>query len=67
MPRYVDHYGRLSEPPEPSTPSNEELIAAAKLEHDSATIRVYDDAKVDPVDDGAWIEAWVFVPYRKAE
>lgn len=46
-------------------PSKDPVIEQAALQYaietDTKTICVYPEAVVDPVDDGYWVEAWVFV------
>ena len=60
---YLDGCGRPAEPPEPETPSNDEIIALAERMYGSDDIQIYDDTKVDPVEEGAWVQAWLWVPY----
>jgi hypothetical protein len=60
---YLDSCNRPAEPPEPETPSDDDIISLAKRKYNSDNIQIYSDTKVDPVDEGAWVEAWVWVPY----
>jgi hypothetical protein len=62
---YLDRYGRLAEPPEAEAPSYDEifLLAQDKYSHLSDTVQVATDPDIDRVDEGAWVQAWVWVPY----
>lgn len=47
--------------------TNEELIALARAEHGSDDIEIDDNAVVSRGDDGAFVQAWVWVKYPAAE
>ena len=40
------------------------LRAAASAEYGSDEVQVYEDAEVTPVEDGFWVEGWLWVRYE---
>ena len=61
---YLDSFNRPAEPPEPETLSDDEIISLAQRRWATFDdVQIYDDAKVDADDSGAWVEAYIWVSY----
>jgi len=45
------------------SPTKKALRAAASAEYGSDDVQVYEDAEVTTVEDGFWVEGWLWVSY----
>ena len=47
----------------PELPSDDDLRATAKADYEDRNLIIDTDADTSLCDDGAWVQAWVYVPY----
>jgi hypothetical protein len=62
---YLDSFNRPAEPPEPEVLSDCDIVSLAlqKYSHWSDGIQIHDDQEISHSDRGAWVKAWIWVPY----
>ena len=44
-----------------------DLIARARLDYGTTGLEVHDQATIAPAEEGAWVEAWVWVDYKDCQ